>query len=151
MPPSRHPLLSIGIALAALWAVLSASPSTTLAGPDGAAGMRRDGCCAPSRIKDCCCCPKDSAGVVGPVAPQASRIDTSRSQNTCECRASEPAAPASRPDGHGTDNRSEQAVAALPVDAVPHDTADFLSRRAMVSAAGSPRSPLYLRISRLLI
>ncbi|HMB05212.1 MAG TPA: hypothetical protein VKP69_15920 [Isosphaeraceae bacterium] len=151
MVPSRHPLFWIGIALAALWVVLPAPPSVALAGPDGAAGMRRSGCCGPIRIEACCCCPKGSAGAVGPIAPRASRIDTSRSRNTCECRASEPAAPAPRPDGRGAEQRTEKAGAALAVDAVPHDTADFLPRRAMVSSADSPRHPLYLRTSRLLI
>jgi len=68
----------------------------------------------------------------------------------CECRSSDPAAPTSEPESRSSEDRSDHVCGdsvGLTLDAHPAIT----FARLILPTASPPKSPLYLRTSRLLI
>jgi hypothetical protein len=152
------------IALAAIAGMLLTADGA-VAGPNrGArsAQMRGDDCCRVGRpAVDCCCESKASAPVTvsedgDRPAGMVGAIDIQNrpwsSQGNCECRESEPVAPAGTPVPRAPEERSDSHRAAAPVEfAVAAPAVRTWTSRIIASAPGSARSPLYLRNARLLI
>lgn len=70
---------------------------------------------------------------------------------TCECRANEPVAPSERPVGQSSSDRKDveggEAIAAFFTTVTPSPAFG----RILLPNESPPKSPLYLRTSRLLI
>jgi hypothetical protein len=114
-------------------------------------------CCAERPPSECGCCspgeapssgaPSHADAIVSPTADPLLRA----SMPSCECRANEPAAPAERPAQRTSTERPEvegvQPFAALdPAPRRPSSHAPLL-----LPNESPPKTPLYLRTSRLLI
>lgn len=118
-------------------------------------------CCADRPAADCTCCElggPDSAPLAQPSsypasgASAATRTTLAASPHGCQCRAQEPASPAQRPAQRTAPERSETEhggavhfALAAPGRPTPRAVGLFPSH------TPSPRTPLYLRISHLLI
>jgi hypothetical protein len=161
MTSSRH--------LRVIWAALLAVMGTLCVPGEGsastgkarAAEMFRQGCCCVTKPASGCCCetetplslntpaaaPRD--GLPAPATALEPR-DSSRA-GSCRCGYSDPVTPGSKSSINSTEGETD-SVATLPLGAfvMPERPAPAFGR--YVSSRGSPpRSPLYLRHSRLLI
>lgn len=115
-------------------------------------------CCAVRPPGECGCCGESRTL---PSSPQASRLDAIVSSSagialqaptpSCECRASEPAAPTERPAQRtGTDRTDVERGETLAALSLVVRPAPAPAHRLLPNES-PPKSPLYLRTSRLLI
>ncbi|AMV38108.1 hypothetical protein [Planctomyces sp. SH-PL62] len=153
MPTTRRQLRPFLVALLAIAGMVSASACTT----KPASASRT--CCASRPSSECdCCAPgemRPSSGVASRadaaiVTPAARAIDQAPSAS-CECRASEPAAPSERPAQRTSPNHSEIQDLGLSVAVAPALKSSPSLARLLLPNESPPGSPLYLRTSRLLI
>jgi hypothetical protein len=146
----------LSIAFAAIVGMLSladvASACTTKAGRAPRA------CCVNRPPSECGCCSERQAI---PSPASNSRVDAivtslapvlfQAASPSCECRASEPAAPSERPAQRTTTDRSEvqnrETLAIVAPTVRPSPSLGHLQ----LPNESPPRTPLYLRTSRLLI
>lgn len=115
-------------------------------------------CCAVRPPGECGCCGESQSL---PAPPQASRLNAIASspagdfrqapRSSCECRASEPAAPTERPAQRtGTDRTDVERGETLAALSLAVRPAPAPAHRLLPNES-PPKSPLYLRTSRLLI
>lgn len=116
-------------------------------------------CCAGRPASDCSCCPPAESADFAPAATSSDRLMVAgppaarlaRSPSSCACRSNEPAAPARESKPRSSEDRSDpvggQALAGLAVVARP----PAAIVRPISAHPSPPKSPLYLRTSRLLI
>ncbi len=161
MGSRRHHLRLLWVAFAAIVGSLSVAPEAS-AGPvsrDRAAQMLRDGCCCITPGNDCCC---ESAPIglhsgevskPGPlgIARTPVPVDSRPGGGSCECRSSDPARPPSNPSSRPSDDRSESGQDESPGGFVLVFPPSASLTRPILPHGSPPRSPLYLRTSRLLI
>ena len=114
-------------------------------------------CCASRPTAECGCCPSGEtqaasvhASRAEAIVPTASRVVAQASTPSCECRASEPAAPTKRPAQRTSSERSEVKGFESFVFLAPATRPSLLAHFALQNES-PPKSPLYLRTSRLLI
>ena len=152
-----------------LWAVFMAVMGT-LCLPDGAsaatgraraAAMFRKGCCCVTKPKSGCCCETKTPLSLNPpavspvdglpgVTPAGERMGNSRG-GSCQCSISDPVSPGSKSKSNSIENESDSG-ATLPLEAFITPERPSLAFRCNITSRGSPpKSPLYLRNSRLLI
>ncbi len=153
--PLQHRLL--WIALAAVVGMVSL-PGAASACLTKQANAPRS-CCASRPASACGCCTTEAsppASVDAPLAESASSLVTATvheaRSGSCECRANDPASPSGpRPAERRAEKRSEFDR----YDSFSNHSAPLQVRvplaRLLMSNAVSPKSPLYLRISHLLI
>jgi hypothetical protein len=154
----RHARLG-WIALAAIVGVLSSAEGAA-AGTMAAGCEPDEGCCVSRPMPACGCCPSPTPSNAGASAGLADgdvqrELDRTASlgQNVrpCECRANDPAAPASKTDRTSPERR--QGGDQSPICEVRHVTDEQPSPFAaplVPPGSSPPRTPLYLRTSRLL-
>lgn len=115
-------------------------------------------CCAERPPSECgCCTPGEtlpSSGVssrADAIVGSPARVLSQAPTPSCECRASEPAAPSERPAQRTSTERSEakgfETFATIATVVRPSP----LLGRLLLANESPPKSPLYLRTSRLLI
>ncbi|SIO61341.1 hypothetical protein SAMN05444166_6729 [Singulisphaera sp. GP187] len=115
-------------------------------------------CCANRPPAECGCCgkiesmPTSAEAKLGDVIVAShARLSSPPASPTCECRENEPAAPSERPaqptHSQRTDGQSGELSAVVPLTVRPSLT---LSRHRLPNES-LLKSPLYLRISHLLI
>jgi hypothetical protein len=121
-------------------------------------------CCANRPASDCRCCDKEnpttrplvttSVSVHGSAAivSLASRVTFEASAHGCRCRTQEPASPALGPVQRTLDEQrpNSKDKASTTLVSVPEQHLSFIVGQVLPDAS-PPRSPLYLRTSRLLI
>jgi hypothetical protein len=154
MTDLRHSFRLTWLAVAAFVGMLSvvgdASGSTVSSAPRN----RVRHCCLKRDCTVCCCTPASASS--GPfttgrsAALLSGRIAFSTPAGPCECRSSEPGAPASRQESRSSLDRAGQGHGAS-IHLNVHAPAAVAIARHILPAASPPRSPLYLRTSRLLI
>jgi hypothetical protein len=148
----HHPRLP-WFALAAIVGMLSMVGEASARTMKGTADAPKS-CCVMPPPSDCCCCPAKAKPLV-PAIEQPAASPTGEARLSvpavpCECRSDEPADPASKPESRNLEQRPERTgekAADSPFVTVPS------TRLALfVPPTGSPpKSPLYLRTTRLLI
>ena len=146
----RFPL----VAFAAIVGTLSLFGEASACGMKAAPKVARS-CCVKRTLSACGCCVPDQ-GLSTPATGQrlVARGDTgvalAASQQGCECHLQEPAAPARKTEPVSTETVTERDLA-TQVACV------YQERRLAVFTPGaarlikSPKTPLYLRISRLIL
>jgi hypothetical protein len=153
MTDLRHHFRLPWIVLAAILGLFSivgeASASTPTATPRNSARA----CCIGRVCSACCCVPADA--VSSPAAVKKSVVIPARPTLTspvplCECRPGGPTSPASKTEPCSFEDHSSQASATPPEMTVEHRPAITLVW-IIPSTGNPPKSPLYLRTSRLLI
>jgi hypothetical protein len=143
----RHlcrPRLAFVAIVAALWMTTDASACST---------MSQD---RPACLTICgCCSPETGAGratrAAGPMATSPAPLGCATSPGGgCPCCVQEPAAPAPGPDRSTTEGRAEPGAGGDfgPFGADGAARIRLVSRVSMIQ--GPPKTPLYLRIERLL-
>ena len=117
-------------------------------------------CCTAHSVPDCSCCPAAELPAAGSVARSGSlpslaapaRAELARTAPSCECRSNAPAAPARDSKPRST---SEDRTDPGPGQLLPSLSSSARPPAAPVAPtsanASPPKSPLYLRTSRLLI
>lgn len=151
----RHARLG-WIALAAIVGVLSSAEGSA-AGTMAAGCEPDEGCCVSRPMPACGCCPSPAPSHAGLADGDVQReLDRTASLGQdvrpCECRASDPAAPASKTERPAPERR--QGGDESPVCEVRHvtDVRPSPFATSLVPPGSSPpRTPLYLRASRLLL
>lgn len=148
---------SLWVALLAIAGMVSvadvASACTTKVAPAPRA------CCAERAPSDCGCCvpgrPLPSSPAVAArfeaIASSPDGVLHQAPASSCECRASEPAAPSERPAQRTSTERSEVRGLGSSAAVLPADRPSPPLGRLLLANESPPRSPLYLRTSRLLI
>jgi hypothetical protein len=154
MTAFRHHLRLTWVVLAAIVGMLSAAggASASTSYPESRGPGRS---CCVRRVCAKCCCPPASdvsgrplVGRSATVAPGGSRLSTPAP--LCECRPGRPKLPASSTDPRFSEHRQEQ-VADHAVELIVESLPAISPVRIVLSSALPPKSPLYLRNSRLLI
>jgi hypothetical protein len=115
-------------------------------------------CCASRPSSDCGCCGdslKHSTSLgssrAGAILPTASEHLSRASAPSCECRASEPAAPGERPAQRASSDRFEAATGeTLPAFSLEVRPSPAFGHMLQPNQS-PPKSPIYLSTSRLLI
>lgn len=144
------------VALAAILGIFSFSDAASACSVKPVQAPRA--CCAARPMPDCGCC---GEGQALPVSSPGHRSDAAvashlgnsfrASTPSCECRASEPAAPSERPASRTsterTDSDTGESLAAFAPDLRPARAPAAL----ICPNQSPPKTPLYLRTSRLLI
>jgi len=149
--PNRHALRLLGIALTAilLGGLAPAGASACPPGGRGRVGETARTCCTARAEAGACCCAAPVAE--GPGAAASASVDEARSAPTCPCRVAAPVAPSREPERRG----SERAPASshwLSVERSDRAVALHALRAFDLRPTGHPpRSPLYLRLTHLLI
>jgi hypothetical protein len=148
----HHPRLP-WFALAAIVGMLSMVGEASARTVKGATQAPKS-CCVVPPPSECCCCPAKAKPLI-PAIELSAMFPTDGARLSapavpCECRSDEPADPASKPESRTDEQRSDRAgeeLAGSTFAAPPSATfAHF------VPPTGSPpKSPLYLRTTRLLI
>jgi hypothetical protein len=154
MTASRHHFRLSSIVLAAILGMFSAVGEASASAPktDGQGPGRL--CCIGRTCAKCCCPPASKASGLTASGP-STNVSLARSRLTapaplCECRPGGPNSPASDDEPRSSQTREDQIAghAAEPtVESVPAITLVPV----VLSPAVPPKSPLYLRTSRLLI
>jgi hypothetical protein len=142
------------IALAAIVGMLSVVSNASASATSGASQNGARACCL-KRVCTVCCCPSASASSSPLTAGRSEALLSTEGRFTaparpCECRSSEPASPASRHDSRSSEDRADQTSGESAQLNVYAPTAVTFARRNLPTAS-PPKSPLYLRTSRLLI
>jgi hypothetical protein len=154
-------LRSTWLALVAGVGLVSAAQGSTGCPTSDAAPVARSAssACCIARC-DCCATPRTGGSPAADVTVDAGapllsiRVSTVRisgqvANTCCVCRSQEPAAPAPRSDGRGTDSRSETLGCAPRVPTLL--AARVASPAQTLQFSYSAKSPLYLRFAHLLI
>jgi hypothetical protein len=153
----RPPIRALWVALLAIVGTVSVADVASACTTEVVAPAPR-ACCAERPPSECGCCTLGEALPSSGASSHADAIVSSpanpllrASMPSCECRAGEPAAPAERPAQRTSSERSEvqgiQPFAALdPAPRRPSSHTPLL-----LPNESPPKSPLYLRTSRLLI
>jgi hypothetical protein len=115
-------------------------------------------CCASRPPGECGCCGEGQALAlaspgtrVDAAISSSVRIVTQASTPSCECRASEPAAPSERPAQRTGVDRPDAGSGESLCAVEPSSCPTFRPALQLLANESPPRSPLYLRTSRLLI
>ncbi len=156
MHSARRHLRPFWVALLAIVGMLSVADVALACTTKPASAPRA--CCAERPPSECGCCTSGetlpSSGVashVDAVVSSPARVLYQAPSPSCECRASEPAAPSERPAQRMSTERSEvKGFETFATLAPAHRRTPSLSRLRLPNES-PPRSPLYLRNSRLLI
>jgi hypothetical protein len=152
----RHHSRLAWVAVAAIMGMLSVAGDASASTADVAPRGDIRSCCAEGRCTVCCCKPAEAPPRPRPADRSAALPskggDIAAPARPCECRSSEPATPAPKPESRSSEGRGDQARGE-PVDpaldAGPPPAATFA--RLILPTSSPPKSPLYLRIARLLI
>ncbi len=149
----RHLRLS-WIALAAIAGMFSAAGAAS-ASTTGADAQGPGRACCVGRVCAKCCCPPASAAAdparverSATFAPVGSRLATPAP--LCECRPAGPEAPGSKSEPRPAETRDDQ-IRSQATELTIETRPAVSTVRLVLSPADPPKSPLYLRTSRLLI
>jgi hypothetical protein len=154
MTALRHHLRLSWIALVAIVGILStAGGATASVSKTDTQGPGR-ACCIGRVCAKCCCPPASGVSNLPPtersatVSPVGARLSTPAP--LCECRPGGPDVPASKSEPRSSENRDDQ-VRALTAELIVETRPAITPVHIVLSPAVPPKSPLYLRTSRLLI
>jgi hypothetical protein len=156
MSRSRHHFRPIWVALLAIVGMVSVADVASACTTKPASAPRA--CCTNRPPSECGCC---TPGETLPTSGVASHVDAIVSSParvlfqapspSCECRASAPAAPTERPAQRTSSERSEVKTFDSLAAVIAVLKASPSLGRLLLPNESPPRSPLYLRTSRLLI
>jgi hypothetical protein len=144
----RHHLRLPGIVLAAIVGTLS------VVGEVSACSTKAASNCCPGPAKSACCCepatgqPRSESAERGTVH-SASAVRFAPEPG-CECRSGEPTGPASKSESPPSQHRTDQGSPRI-LELVPDVRPPIAITRLVLPTESPPRTPLYLRTSRLII
>lgn len=150
----RHHLRTLLVALTAIAGTVSMACGVAASiGGDASRTSPRE-CCLDRVCNTCCCEPAADEGRPGSTGtrvelpPHAGRF--AAPARPCGCRSGEPTSPASRPESRPVEDRPDTDRSPSATSTVPAPAAVAFARP-IPPDVSPPKSPLYLRTSRLLI
>jgi len=149
----RHHFRLTLLALAAVAGTLLVVGDASASSAAGASSKSGRSCCL-NRVCTVCCCkpaPHSSPVRLTSAAMASDRGALSAAAVPCECRSSEPNAPAPRPESRPSQGRPDRARGESIAVAIEVPLAAVTFARLVPPTNRPPESPLYLRNARLLI
>jgi hypothetical protein len=156
MPKTRHHFRPLLVALLAIVGMVSVADVASACTTKPASAPKA--CCASRPTTECGCCTSGETHAssahtsrVGAIVSSPARVLYQAPSPSCECRASAPAAPSELPAQRTSTERSEVNSLEVFFTVTPVLKSRPSLGRLLLPNESPPRTPLYLRTSRLLI